>query len=119
MDKRSVGKAGEEFAAKYVTGLKMKVLERNFNCRVGEIDIIALDGDMVAFIEVKTRSGKTYGTAAEAVTPAKVKKLVKAAYEYIGRRGMGGYNYRFDVAEVYVKNTGYDINYIKNAFEVF
>lgn len=117
MNKRKIGNAGEDFAAAYMQKNGMRLLERNYYCRMGEIDIIAQDGDTVVFAEVKTRAGKSYGTAAEAVTRAKMDKLVKTAYTYIEEKGLHDSNCRFDIAEVYGKGGRFEINYIKNAFE--
>ena len=63
-----LGKLGEDVTANYITRLGYKVLERNFECNQGEIDIIALDNEELVFIEVKTRTGVNYGEASEAIT---------------------------------------------------
>ncbi len=116
MSRQALGARGEEYVAGYIQRQRMAVLERNYRCRLGEIDIIAKDGDTVAFIEVKTRSGSRFGSPAEAVTEAKKQKLLKAAYDYIASRDVGDVGLRFDVAEVFVQDNGFSINYIKNAF---
>lgn len=65
--KQQRGKIGEDMATEYLNKKGYKILERNFECRQGEIDIIALDKDEIVFVEVKTRTSKKYGLAAEAV----------------------------------------------------
>ena len=67
MNKRIVGLKGEDIAAKYLEKHKYKVIERNFACRFGEIDIIAQDGKFIVFIEVKRRKSLKFGRPCEAV----------------------------------------------------
>ncbi len=112
------GKLGEELTCQYIEKMGMQALHRNYYCRMGEIDIIARDADTIAFIEVKTRSSKKYGTAAEAVTGSKIKKMIATAQVYIMENNLHSNNFRFDVAEVYERDGMYKINYIANAFEV-
>ena len=66
--RHAVGKAGEEAAVQYLRQHGYRILERNYRCRFGEIDLIARDGRMLAFVEVKTRRSQKYGPAAAAVT---------------------------------------------------
>jgi putative endonuclease len=73
--KDELGRRGEDVAAEYVEAQGMRVVERNWRCREGEIDVVALDGDVL----VKTRSGTGYGHALEAVTPAKLARLRRLA----------------------------------------
>ena len=77
--KDELGRRGEDVAADYVEAQGMRVVERNWRCREGEIDVVALDGDEVVVVEVKTRSGTGYGHALEAVTPAKLARLRRLA----------------------------------------
>ncbi len=76
------GNRGEEIAAKYLTDNGYKIIARNFRIRGGEIDIIAIDGDILAFIEVKTRTSNQFGTGLEAIGFWKLKALVKTAQIY-------------------------------------
>lgn len=79
----SVGKQGENLAVEYLQQhYHYTIVERNFRTRFEELDIVALDGDTLVFIEVKTRNDKQYGLPAEAVTPWKIKRLKKAATYY-------------------------------------
>ena len=76
------GKLGEEIAVSHLRKIGYQIIQRNFRIRGGEIDIIALDGDTLVFIEVKTRRSIEFGTALEAITPWKIRALIRAAYVY-------------------------------------
>ncbi len=78
----------------------MKVLARNFRCRSGEIDIVADDGGTVVFVEVKERRGDSHGSAVEAVTPAKRRRVVRAARVYAATHGLSESPVRFDVLAI-------------------
>ena len=79
MTKNELGRRGEEIAAAYLDDIGMRVLERNWRCRDGEIDIVALDRDTIVVVEVKTRSGPGAGHPLEAITPAKLARLRRLA----------------------------------------
>lgn len=86
-EKVNLGKKGEELAARYLQEQGYKILEKNFRCKVGEIDIVALDpstgsGQVLVFVEVKTRWSKKFGEPLEAITPWKIKKIIKAGDYY-------------------------------------
>lgn len=81
--KSKLGKFGEDFACEYLRQQGYEIVHRNFRCRIGEIDIIAIKQDVLSFIEVKTRSSTTYGTPAEAVNLAKQKKIYRCAELYM------------------------------------
>ena len=98
--KKTFGDIGEEFAAQHLKKNKYKILERNYIAGKGEIDIIAFKKGVTVFVEVKTRSGDEYGTAADAVTYSKRKKLIETATRYIMDKDPDT-AYRFDVIEVY------------------
>jgi len=78
----------------------MKVLARNYRCRVGEIDIVADDGGTVVFVEVKERSSDSHGSAVEAVTAAKRRRVVRAARVYAATHGLADSAVRFDVLAI-------------------
>ena len=77
-----IGKLGEDKACEYLRKLGFKILERNYRKTYGEIDIIALDKDVLTFIEVKTRTSNLFGSPLESITPWKLKSLVKTAQYY-------------------------------------
>ena len=77
-----VAKLGEDKACEYLKKLGFKILERNYRKTYGEIDIIAIDKDVLAFIEVKTRTSDQFGSPLESITPWKLKSLIKTAQYY-------------------------------------
>jgi putative endonuclease len=78
----------------------MRILARNYRCRAGEIDIVAEDQGTVVFVEVKERTGDSHGSAVEAVTAAKRRKIVRAAHAFAATRGLGDSPLRFDVVAI-------------------
>lgn len=72
---QTVGARGEQFAAEHLEALGIEVLERNWRCRAGELDIVARDGEQVVCVEVKTRTSLSFGHPFEAVTPQKLARL--------------------------------------------
>ncbi|MEX2028816.1 MAG: YraN family protein [Candidatus Curtissbacteria bacterium] len=79
---KNLGQIGEDLAAAFLKKQKYKIIDRNFRIRGGEIDIIALDGKTLVYIEVKTRTSHRFGTPAQSVTPAKISFLIRAAKFY-------------------------------------
>ncbi len=95
------GQAGEELACKYLERKGMRILDRNYRCRAGEIDVVARDGNTVVFVEVKERTGTSHGTAIESVTASKRARVVRAARLYAATHGLdGSCRFRFDVIAV-------------------
>lgn len=101
-DRKRIGERGEDAAAAYLERAGMTIVERNWRCKSGEIDIIALDGEELVLVEVKTRRGTGKGTPDEAVTPAKQKKYARLARAYIQHAGLRSPNLRFDVIALLV-----------------
>lgn len=111
--RHEIGKLGEDLAVKYLQQMGYKVIERNFECKQGEIDIIALEENELVFIEVKTRTNIKYGSPAEAVDGIKQKHLTKAVKYYLYSRHLENEYIRIDVIEVYIYNHKYRVNHIK------
>lgn len=116
MDKRSFGKRGEDAAALYLTRHGYRIVERNYRLRAAEIDIIAEQGALLLFIEVKTRSSFLYGLAAEAVDKHKQQKIIQAANFYVREQNFAWRPCRFDVIEVYPRGGTCRVHHIENAF---
>jgi len=118
MNSRELGKWGEERARIYLEEKGYIVVEKNFRCPAGEIDIIARDGEWLVFVEVKTRRSTRYGYPAEAVDFRKQVKYIQTALYYLNRKKLLNSLYRFDIVEVKVGKQGnYIINHITNAFQ--
>jgi putative endonuclease len=94
------GGRGEELAARYLESQGLAVLERNYRCRTGEIDIVAREGDVTVFVEVKERRGPRYGAGYDAVTRGKRRRLVSAARLFAAARGLADSPLRFDVVSI-------------------
>lgn len=114
MNKRAVGTDYEKRVGAYLKEHGYQILEYNFRCRCGEIDIIAKEGKYLVFVEVKYRRTEGTGNPLEAVDRRKQKTISNVAMFYLASHGLGEETpCRFDVASV----LGGDINLIKNAFE--
>ncbi len=113
-----LGQLGEEKACNYLEQNNYKIIERNFRCRQGEIDIIAKDlsKNELVFVEVKTRIGSNFGRPAQAVTYVKQRHIINVAKYYIYIHSIKKTFIRFDVIEVYVKESQFKINHIKQIF---
>ncbi len=112
-NKRRVGSQYEKLAGEYLLSCGYEIVEYNFRCRMGEIDIIARDGNYLVFCEVKYRVGASKGHPAEAVGLSKQRVISKCAAYYLMTRRLTDIPCRFDVVSV----EGKEITLIKNAFE--
>ena len=99
---QALGILGEELAFHELRRRGYKVLLRNYECALGEIDLIAKHNGFLVFIEVKTRSSDEMGSPAEALTPDKRRQIVRVAQYYLKRYGIHDVPCRFDVAAVQV-----------------
>ena len=114
-ERHIIGKNGEDIAEEYLLENGYEIIERNFSCRQGEIDIIAKDKDEYVFIEVKTRTNRNYGEPAAAVTYYKRKHIIKSVEYYLFLRRLENVFVRIDVIEIYWEKEEYRINHIKAA----
>lgn len=112
---QTIGKQGENIATKYLIQNNYKILERNFNCCFGEIDIIAKDKNEYVFIEVKTRTSKQYGNPVDAVTNIKQRHIWKSTKYYVYIKKLENAYIRFDVIEILKKENKFYLHHIKNA----
>lgn len=116
--KKEIGNIGEEIAVKYLQQEEYIIINRNFKCKQGEIDIIAKDlkkGELV-FIEVKTRRNYNYGNPSEAVDERKQKHIYRSAEYYVYKYNIKNIPIRFDVMEIKLSNGKWRIEHIKKAF---
>lgn len=112
MNKRSIGKEWEDRIVKYLEERGYVILDRNYYTRFGEIDIIAKDGNTLAFVEVKYRNSTAKGIPEEAVDIRKQRRIYRSAEYYLYKNHMGNVSCRFDVAAILRE----DIRLYKNAF---
>lgn len=111
------GRAQEEQALSYLRAQGLQLVERNFRCRLGELDLIMLDGKQLVFIEVRSRaSGSRYGSPAESVNAAKQRRLINAAQRYLQMREREPPACRFDVVGISGSGSKQRLDWIKNAF---
>lgn len=114
-DKKALGKKGEDAVAAWLQQHGFKILDRNYQVRQGEVDLIATREDVVAFIEVKTRTTEYFPTSM-VVNMTKQRKIIKAAQWFVLKNNIIDKVLRFDVATVRFENERCHISYIKNAF---
>jgi putative endonuclease len=116
MDKRKqTGRQGEEIAALYLTQKGYQIIQRNWRCSLGELDIIMLDGATLVFVEVRTRRGQRFGLAVESITPAKQRRLIELAQSYLQETAASQQAWRIDVATVQLGVGSPQVNHIENA----
>lgn len=113
--RQEIGKWGENLACEYLKENGYQILEKNFRCKQGEIDIVAQDNHKkeLVFFEVKTRSNFKYGNPAEAVNLQKQRHIKHAVKYYIYKKQIYNVAIRIDVIEIYIKKPAYKINHIK------
>ena len=122
MTRKEIGSFGEQVATDWLKRNGYAIIERNFRCKAGEIDIIASKEGFLCFVEVKTRSEGSMGRPVESVTRSKQQKIIKTTEYYIVRHPSlverEGLQPRFDCIEVFANSEGRPVayEYIKNAF---
>ena len=104
--RQSLGKRGEAYAANYLTARGAAILERNWHCRVGELDLVTERNSQVIFVEVRTRQTDRLGTPEESITPAKRAKLIAAAQTYLDAHDQTDRDWRIDVVAIEVGSHG-------------
>ena len=104
--RQSLGKRGEDYAAHYLAAHGYVILERNWHCPVGELDLVTERGDQVIFVEVRTRQTDRLGTPEESITPAKRAKLIAAAQTFLDAHNQLDRDWRIDVVAIEVGSRG-------------
>lgn len=118
---KGTGELGEDVATNFLIARGYRILERNFRCSGGEVDIIARDpGDKsLVFVEVKARRGLSYGVPQLAITPFKQRQISKASLIWLSKNHLHDTNARFDVIAILLHtHTQHTIEHIKNAFDL-
>jgi putative endonuclease len=116
--RQAVGVLGERVAARWLARRGWAVVAQRFRSGHRDLDLVARRGDLVAFVEVKTRRGLAFGDPVEAVGWRKQRELVRSAWVWIDRRGRPGEAYRFDVIGVLLTAAGVRVRHVEGAFEV-
>ena len=116
--KPELGKKHEQLACEFLQARGLNLMERNYRCRLGELDLIMRDGSSVVFVEVRFRRNCRYGSPAETVNSAKQKRLIRTASLYLQSRRIDA-SCRFDVVAVVGEAPDTTLRWIKNAFQAF
>ncbi len=116
--KQVLGKEGERVAEQYLKNKGYKLIERNYRCALGELDLIVLDRRVVVFVEVKTRTGHGYGSPLEAVEFHKQRKMIQAAQYFLSEKKLHQRDARFDVVGISWPGRAPVVEHIENAFEL-
>lgn len=111
------GRIGEDLAVRYLENQGYVIVERNYSKRIGEIDIIARDGECLVFVEVKTRRSNRYGSPFDAVNFRKQQQVSRVALEYMTQQRCLEVPVRFDVVAVHLQGQSPRLELIKNAFD--
>ena len=117
---KGVGSFGESWAKAYLEGVGYRILEQNFRCRLGEIDLVAQEGGEIAFVEVKARRGRAFGYPEEQIPASKRRRLGRLAQWYLKRYRKSEQPARFDVVTLLMSPGGKieEVGLIRNAFSV-
>ena len=119
---REQGEYTENLACQYLENKGFKLIEKNFNCRLGEIDLIMKDKDSLVFVEVRYRRSNNFGSGAESITISKQSKLIKTASLYLQQHAkLNQYPARFDIVSIsgFIETdniNNIDFDWIENAF---
>ena len=116
--KQVLGREGERVAEQFLKKKGFKLVERNYRCAAGELDLIVLDKRVVVFVEVKTRTGHGFGSPLEAVAYHKQQKMIQAAQYFLSEKGLHQRDARFDVVGVSWPGRVPVVEHIENAFEL-
>lgn len=110
------GDNGEKIAEKHLERLGYRIVERNYRCRYGEIDLIARDGDTLVFVEVKTRSSTGFGTPGQSVDYRKQRHMIRTSLAYMNEKDLHEVEARFDVVSIVRTPEKTETEVIKDAF---
>jgi len=114
-----LGKEGERVAEQYLRKKGYRVVERNYRCSAGEVDLIVLDRRVIVFVEVKTRTDHRFGTPLEAVELRKQHKMIQAAQFFLSQKKLHQRDARFDVVGISWPGGEPLVEHVQNAFELF
>jgi putative endonuclease len=116
--KQFLGEEGERIAEHYLSTKGYRLVERNYRCPLGELDLIVLDRGVIVFVEVKTRVDQSFGPPLESVHPRKQQKMIKTALWFLSQHKLHNRDARFDVVGISFGGKEPVVEHIENAFEV-
>lgn len=118
MQEKELGKKGEEVALRFLKKKGYKIIQQNYVCEMGEMDIIAREKDTLVFVEVKTRTSMAFGPPQLAVNSTKQMQLSKVALYFLKEKRLEDIKARFDVVAILLRPKGEEIELIKDAFDL-
>jgi len=118
MQKKELGKKGEEIALRFLKKRGYRIIKRNYVCKMGEMDLIAKEKDTLVFVEVKTRTSTTFGPPQLAVNSSKQRQLSKVALSFLKEKQIEDMKARFDVVAILLGPKGEEIELVKDAFDL-
>jgi len=113
-----LGRRGEALAEEFLRACRYTIVARNYRCRAGEIDLVALDGEILVFVEVRTRRGAVAGTPLESVVGRKQAQVVRVARHFLAAHGWHDRDARFDVVGIRFDAEPPAVEHVRGAFEV-
>ena len=118
-NRQKIGKHAELYACRFLEKQGFRLLEQNYRCYHGEIDLIMLDQEDIVFIEVRSRKSTKYGNALESINRTKIRKIIKTATDYLQKKKLlYKVNSRFDVIAIHPVAGKMQLEWFKNAFSV-
>jgi putative endonuclease len=117
-EKKELGKKGEEKALRFLKKKGYRIIENNYVCKMGEMDIIAREKDTLVFVEVKTRTSTEFGPPQLAVNSSKQRQLSKVALNYLKEKKLEDVKARFDVVAILLEQKKEEIELIRDAFDL-
>ncbi len=115
--RKSLGKAGEDLAERYLKRQGYAIVARNYRCPLGEIDLIAVNRRVVVFVEVKTRRVDTSGAPLESVNAAKQRRLKRIALHYLSKHHLHDRDVQFDVVGISLRSDPPAVQHVRHAFD--
>ena len=112
-----MGRWGEDHARRYLEGNGYTISATNYRSRWGEVDIVAQQGELLIFVEVKTRRGAAFGTPEESVTATKSQRLIATAQDYLQKNGLEQSPWRVDLISIHLDESGklLEVSHLENA----
>jgi len=116
--KQILGQEGERIAEAYLRKKGYSLVERNYRCSVGELDLVVLDRRVIVFVEVKTRTDERFGAPLESVGKRKQQRIIKAALFFLSQHRLHHREARFDVVGITLMGREPAVEHVRNAFEI-